>query len=137
MDRMGLATVLLAFALCFGCTETFKPDHDVGTGDVVFDDGFPGIDTPGVDSGTDVPGIDTPLDTPLDTPPGIDTDTTDSLTPDQGPFFRVWATGGASISENGEFRVIGGIRPGNGVPSGDGVHWLVPVFRSGVVANDS
>lgn len=119
MDRMGFATAVLAFALCLGCTETFKPDSDAGSGDVVFD-----YDV----LGADAPRLDIPF--PPDTLP-------DTVAPDQGPFFRVWATGGASISENSEVRVIGGIRPENGAPSGDGVHWLVPVFRSGIVANDS
>ena len=29
MDRMGFSSVLIVLALCFGCTETFKPDYDV------------------------------------------------------------------------------------------------------------
>ena len=137
MDRMGFApafaTVLLALALCLGCTETFNPDGDAGGGDVVFDNDVPAADITDTDipdtTGTEIPPVDIP-DTPPDTLP-------DTVAPDQGPFFRVWVTGGASISKNGEVRIIGGIRPENCVPSGDGIHWLIPVFRSGIVANDS
>ncbi|MFH1532664.1 MAG: hypothetical protein ABIK09_18210 [Pseudomonadota bacterium] len=126
MDRRGLSSAAIVLALCLGCTETFGPsrgdDSDSSTGDGVI-----GVDVPG----DDVPGLDSTGDAGLDVP-GLDTPGPDSVQPPPtGPIFRVWLTGGASTSTNDEVRVIGGIHPDNGVPSGDGVHWLVPVFRVG------
>ncbi len=137
MDRQGFRILALSLALalglatCLGCTQTFDPDKDAG-GDAQAGDGTGGVDTANVDwgfTGLDSPGADTP---------GVDTPTPDIAQPQvMGPLFRVWITGGASASKNDEVRIIGGIQPESGVPSGDGVHWLIPVFRAGPTANDS
>lgn len=133
MDRRGFSFVALTIALCLGCTETFAPSGGGGGGDTRIDDGLVGDHLPadileGDRSKSDVPGPDTPSEDSLDL---------DSIQPPiHGPFHRAWMTGGASISKNGEVRIIGGIQPGNGVPSGDGEHWLIPVFRVGPSTNE-
>ena len=133
MDKQGLCILALALVVSLGCTQTFDPDKDGGV-DAQVDDGQGGVDSPGLDG----PGWDfTGLDTRGGDTPGGDTPPVDVAQPPvKGPFFRVWITGGASASKNDEFRVIGGIRPENGVPSGDGVHWLIPVFRAGPTATN-
>jgi len=129
MEKRGLSIVAIALALCLGCTETFSPsggdDPDSLNSDGVIGaelpgDDIPGLDFTGSDGGADLHGLDTPGP--------------DSIQPAMGPVFRIWITGGASISTNNEVRVIGGIRPGDGIPSGDGVYWLLPVFRAGPAA---
>ncbi len=133
MTKWGFSMAAFAFVLVLGCTEAFGPSGE-DDGHTPLIDGAGGWDflrgdVSGMDSGGDNPGAD-----------GLGADTLgpDGVQPPvQGPIFRVWITGGASASTDGEVRVIGGIRPGNGVPSGDGVHWVLPVFRGAPVANDS
>ena len=130
----GILAIAIALALCVGCTQTFEPENDAGAAASV-GDGVGALDTVDVDG----PGWDfTGLETPGADTPGVDTPTADTAQPPvMGPLFRVWITGGASASKNDEVRIIGGIRPESGVPSGDGAHWLIPVFRAGPTANDS
>ena len=133
MDRRGFSAAALAITLCLGCTETFAPCGEEGGTDTRSDNGLV-WDLPPADDlvddlvGPDAPGPDAPGEDSLDL---------DGIQPPvHGLFHRVWITGGASISKNNEVRIIGGIRPGNGVPSGDGEHWLIPVFRVGPSANE-
>lgn len=135
MDRRGLSILAVTLAICLGCTQTFGPSDEDGVVDV------PGADAVGVDvTSADSGGWDFtgPELTQTDTPPGVDTSSPDAAQPPAtGPLFRVWITGGASASKNDQVRIIGGIQPDSGVPSGDGEHWLIPVFRAGPSATDS
>ncbi len=135
MVRPVLSILALAAFLCLGCTQTFGPSRDDAGADAPGDDAS-GVDAPGADSPVwDVIGPDIP---PADVPPGVDSVTPDAAPPQtHGPLFQVWITGGASSSKNNAVRVIGGIQPAGGVPSGDGAYWLIPVFRAGPSANDS
>ena len=132
MDIRGFSAVViaLAFTLCVGCTETFRPSDAEG-GDVHFGEDLAGVDIPGVEtSGVETSGVDTP--------PGVDIPETDTAEPPvNGSIFRIWLTAGASTASDGALRMTGGIRPSDGVPSGDGAFWLIPVFRAGPAADDS
>ncbi len=131
MNKKAFLLLAMSVALCFGCTQTFSPSEEDGT-DGEGDGYIPGVDIEGVDTtGWDFTGLDIEGKETMD--PDL---TADSVPAPPQPLFRIWLTAGASYSKSNAHHLIGGISTGDGVPSGDGDHWLIPVFRTGPAAND-